>query len=318
MKPMHRKTIKAHLKKKLDAVADSIDDNKEIRTLFRKEACVLGGSIASMLMGDEINDYDIYFKTQEGAFKILSYFLERRNASIAKGVNLRAYYTSIVNCKGVDESRIVISNHKGIEGLEDRFLLARSGKAEREKNYGVRAITNNAISLSDKVQLIFRFTGDYERIIENFDYIHAQCMYDLKADALHLPINALESMMSKRLVYTGSLYPVASIIRMRKFIRRGWHISVGQILKMVIQVNRLNLADRITLIEQIMGVDLLYIQNFMVELDKAMSESTETIHDWSGLVENLLNKTFGDFDDDDIEEGLEALSKGPDDHIETY
>jgi hypothetical protein len=64
--------------------------------------------------------------------------------------------------------------------------------------------------------------------------------------------------MSKELRYVGSKYPVCSVIRLRKFIARQWTINAGQILKMLMQINELDLTDIKVLQDQLTGVDSAY------------------------------------------------------------
>jgi hypothetical protein len=78
----------------------------------------------------------------------------------------------------------------------------------------------------------------------------------------------MASMMAKNLVYKGSLYPIASIFRTRKFIARGWRISAGQLLKMIFQLNGVDLNNRTILREQLIGVDMAYMTQLLSELAK--------------------------------------------------
>ena len=52
---MKAKTIKAVLRKKIDAWLASIED-ESVRTLARKNTIVTGGCIASMLLKEKVND----------------------------------------------------------------------------------------------------------------------------------------------------------------------------------------------------------------------------------------------------------------------
>jgi hypothetical protein len=69
---------------------------------------------------------------------------------------------------------------------------------------------------------------------------------------------ALEAILAKELIYSGSKYPVASLIRTRKFIKRGWRINAGQYVKMALQISELNLRDPNVLEDQLTGVDFAY------------------------------------------------------------
>ena len=91
-------------------------------------------------------------------------------------------------------------------------------------------------------------------------------VYDYNDNTLTTNIEQLESLLSKSLVYKGSLYPLASIFRARKFIQRGWSIDAGQYLKMAFQLNDMDLLDPYTLEEQLTGVDLLYFYQIISDL----------------------------------------------------
>ena len=66
-------------------------------------------------------------------------------------------------------------------------------------------------------------------------------------------------MLSKQLIYTGSRYPICSLFRLRKFLKRDWYIDAGQILKICFDVNKLNLTDVDVLTDQLTGVDTIYM-----------------------------------------------------------
>jgi hypothetical protein len=128
-------------------------------------------------------------------------------------------------------------------------------------------LSENAITLSDKVQLVVRFYGEPSQLHENYDYAHAMCYYKYATDELSCPQEALECMLSKTLIYKGSLYPLASIFRLRKFIARGWRISAGQMLKIMFQISKLDFSDSKVLYEQLIGVDQAYMHQLIRALE---------------------------------------------------
>src|SRR5690606_18125994 len=92
-----------------------------------------------------------------------------------------------------------------------------------------------------------------------------------------LPQAALESILSRELRYQGSLYPIATIFRVKKFINRGWRITAGELLKIMWQISEVNLKDRYTLIDQLTGVDashMNHLVNAMEAADPAGVDST--------------------------------------------
>jgi hypothetical protein len=103
-------------------------------------------------------------------------------------------------------------------------------------------------------------------IHKNFDYLHATCHFDFSQQILALPSKALESILAKNLVYSGSLYPLASLFRVRKFLQRGWRISAGQMLLIAHQIALIDFEDTEVLAEQLIGVDASYMQALIIAL----------------------------------------------------
>lgn len=154
-------------------------------------------------------------------------------------------------------------------------------------------ITQNAITLSDDVQIVTRFYGEPEEILEFYDYEHCKMYYKSWDRELVITLNALESLHNKRLVYTGSRYPICSLFRMRKFMSRGWTINAGQIVKMAWQIHKLDLSDPSGLESQLIGVDHAYFVEILELLQKRQKESggdSKTV-DGTYLME-LIDKFF--------------------------
>lgn len=135
-------------------------------------------------------------------------------------------------------------------------------------------VSSNAITLSGGIQVIIRFFGPPAEIHENYDFLHCT-NYWLSNRAtgrkLVLTTEAVTCILTKELRYIGSKYPVCSVIRTRKFIARGWTITAGQYLKMLMQVSQLDLCDLETLEDQLIGVDSAYfcsVISALLEKDK--------------------------------------------------
>ena len=98
---------------------------------------------------------------------------------------------------------------------------------------------------------------------------------------------ALEALLSKELRYVGSKYPICSIVRLRKFIERGWRINAGQILKMAMQISELNLKDVTVLEDQLTGVDTAYFIQLLERLKEKYPEKVDAAY----LVE-IIDRIF--------------------------
>lgn len=162
---------------------------------------------------------------------------------------------------------------------------------KNQEDYRPVFLSTNAITLSGKVQLVVRFYGEPEEIHKNYDFVHCTNYYDLGKGELTLLPAAMEALLAKELKYVGSKYPLCSIIRTRKFIKRGFNINAGQYLKMCFQLNQLDLTNIDVLEDQLVGVDSAY---FMVLIDalreKQSANSNFTIEE--GYVTSIIDKIF--------------------------
>lgn len=276
------------MRKKIEAWLESLPE--EIRGTLEKDVIITGGSIASMLRGEDVNDFDLYLRTKEGAKVAADHYVERflkfhPDCTIEPEVRVEGDRVRInIQSAGVaseegDQDYQYFENTPGDEAATEflgKVLPEVEQEQEKEKPkdpdpFRPRYLSENAISLSDKVQIVIRFWGRLDQIHQNYDFEHCKCGYDYAADLFHFPETALLSLMSRTLRYTGSLYPVCSLFRARKFIARGWNISAGEILKIAMQVSALDLTDVNVLREQLVGVDMAYF----FELLRVIEEEKE-------------------------------------------
>jgi len=280
-----RKNIIVALNRKIDDFLKSIGD-KEIGQILSDNIIVTGGSIASMFMGERINDYDIYFRTKYAALIAANYFVnkfaelnpETFNVPFVieeeDRVKIRIQSSGIASESGI-VSEMFAEDKEEFEVDDDSESLTKP-ETKRPK-YRPVFISANAITLSDGIQIIIRFFGNYEEIHKSFDFEHAKGCFDYSNQKLIVSNNTLECYLSRTLVYGGSLYPIASIFRAKKFIQRGWRISAGELLKIMWQISELDLTDFDVLEEQLTGVDMAYMWQLIAALksvDKDKINST--------------------------------------------
>jgi len=160
-----------------------------------------------------------------------------------------------------------------------------------EDKYRPIFLSSNAITLSDRIQLVIRFYGDSSEIHESFDFVHCTNYYDFGKNELVLNPEALECLLTKELRYRGSLYPLCSIIRTRKFIKRGFTINAGQYLKMCFQLSQLDLTDIDVLEDQLVGVDSAYFMALINGLRSKM-EHDPSFKIEESYVASIIDKIF--------------------------
>lgn len=313
------KTIKSILRNKVNAWLDSIED-EDLRKTCCNEAIVTGGSIASMLLGEGVNDFDIYFRTKDTVRRVADYYVAKFLAAKSEqgGIEVNTFVEELKDSQGKDRVRIVVKSagvssdsqeqdYQYFEGRPDHEAGEYIGEAfdplsdvkdivdpvKEEASdatpalYSPAFLSSNAISLRGKVQLILRFYGDPEEIHESYDFVHCMNYWESGKSNLVLRQDALEALLSRTLVYKGSQYPLCSIIRTRKFIERGWRVNAGQYLKMAMQVSKLDLTNHAVLEEQLTGVDVAY---FAEVIEKIKDKNPERVD--AAYLTEIIDRMF--------------------------
>jgi len=73
---MKTKTIRRILRGKTDEWLETIED-ESVRRLATDNTIITGGCIASMLLREHVNDYDVYFRTYETACAVAGYYVAK-------------------------------------------------------------------------------------------------------------------------------------------------------------------------------------------------------------------------------------------------
>ena len=351
-KGLSQVAIQGIIRRKVGDWLESIDD-VELRRFLSDKIIVTGGSIASLLRGDKVNDYDVYFTTREAAKRAARYYLARFAANPPKKL-LQSPVRMYVDESNADRISIVIKSvgvisAEGDNGQyeyfettppanapeyvdnvvtpimsddDDRRLAneiidstadvgvpdsdnpefmalveqkaaedlpsVATGPVSKAKNkYRPIFLSCNAITLSDSIQIIIRFYGPVDELHKNFDFVHCTNYWQSETrygaqlgGTLVVNTPALMSLMSKRLQYIGSRYPLCSLIRTRKFVRRGWTAPASVFIKAMHQCIAMDWNDIETWREQLTGVDAAYFAEIidMLTRDKANGKHIDSAY----------------------------------------
>lgn len=294
MKP---RTIRKVINAKIDEWLETIPiEESEVISAIKKDLIVTGGCIASMLLGEKINDFDAYFRTKESAAIVARYYVKKFDWKTV-------IPAEIVVPSDENRVRIIIASigsygsgegdHPDAGEEEDTLGEYEFADDETLEKYRPVFFSENAITLSNKIQLVTRFCGSPDEIHGNYDFVHAMNYFDYAKQELVLKPEALECLLSKTLIYRGSLYPICSLFRMRKFIDRGWKISAGEILKISWQIHELKLKELSVLREQLTGVDYLYFSELVKALEEADARGElNTERFTSNYVNEIIDRIF--------------------------
>ncbi len=288
---MKTKTINSVITKKFKEWVDTIKDPK-VADLVKANTIATGGCIASMKLKEVVNDFDFYFRNKQTCKAVAEYYAAEFNqgspTSHTNGTQILA------EVRDKDERISIYIKSAGVaseNGASDyRYFETTPGTGDTEEyvdkavevlkdveddkkpKYRPVFLSDNAITLSQHVQLVLRFYGEPAQIHDNYDFVHCTNYWTSWDKAVVLNLAALDALLDKDLRYIGSKYPICSLIRMRKFIGRGWTINAGQILKICMQINELKLTDVNVLQEQLVGVDVAYFHQILDYLKEKMDK----------------------------------------------
>lgn len=302
---MQVKTIKSVIKKKMEEWVATIKDEKLAKDVL-DELMVSGGCISSMLLNEPVNDYDVYIQDVNVLRRLVAYYSnEAPYSRVLDGGDKAKLVANIESEYG--EKIIDITNRYAIalRNLKDDqiklyFEGSYSGrrynedKPEADLNYDLVFMSPNAISLSNQVQIVIRFHGSPEEIHKNYDFIHATNYYTTE-DGVVTNLAAMTSLLTKQLKYQGSLYPITSVIRAKKFIKRGFNINAGEYLKMMFQISELDLKNTDVLEDQLIGVDVAYF-SLLIDIIRGKYDSNPDFSMSSSYLNELIDRVFSEND----------------------
>ena len=302
---MQIKTIEKNIKDKLEKWLESITDQALAKDV-KYNLLVSGGSITSMLLNEPVNDYDIYLMDID-VCKRLAYYYTKQFSDIIildgrnRDILISDYNNTFTKKDGllpIDQNNIYSISLRNLK--EDQIKLffgegnggmkVNDGIEEDKLNYTPLYFSPNAISLSNNLQIVLRFWGKPEKIHKTFDFIHATNYFTFD-NGLVRNLEALESILTKQLKYQGSMYPLTSIIRARKFIKRGFNIGACELLKIMFQISELDLKNPDVLEEQLIGVDVAYFDKLITILRNKITSDEKFVLS-SNYLNTLISKVF--------------------------
>lgn len=311
---MQIKTIQKNVRAKMEEWLKTISD-EPLQKRVKDNLLVSGGSITSLLLGEKVNDYDVYLMDIQVCKDLALYYTKPFPEIVVFDGKERDKiideYNADFNYKTADKDKLPIDNNNSYsialrnlkpEQIKLYFKGAQAGLKVNQDipaeqlNYTPLFFSPNAISLSNEIQIVVRFTGSPEEIHKTFDFIHATNYFTF-ATGLVRNLEAMESILTRQLKYQGSYYPLTSIIRAKKFVKRGFNVNAGELLKIMFQISSLDLTNPDVLEEQLIGVDIAYFDALIsalrnkFESDKDFKLNTEYFN-------NLIDKIFNESEDE--------------------
>lgn len=172
--------------------------NDFIHTMKFYDARLIGGACTSILSGAEVNDFDIYFESDETFLNAV------------------------------------------LDFLEGDFM-----PTELRNALHVVGVTNKSITFKINdvlIQYIRAVTGTAPEIFKSFDFTVNMISYDFRTGGIEAHPTALIDLSQRILKIEGSTrYPISTIIRIQKYVSRGYRVSTKELMKVGLLVSKLNL-----------------------------------------------------------------------------
>lgn len=273
-----KRDVANHLRNKLTHWLNSNscnDMSKKTKNLINEHSLIAGNSIACLYRNEKVNDYDVYFKDIETVINVVSYYIDQINKK--KGTDYH------LTCRPSNDTEVEI-----ITNIPRSGLNVISDYDYPPDDYNPIIITRTAITLANGIQLVYKFVGKGKDVVNEFDFLHTKAFWQSnKPQDITMPYDVLENIRFNMLKYTGSKYPISSIIRAIKYTtKRDWVLSASDTLKICLDINGLDLSNQVELEAQMLGVDLGY---FSAIIDALTRRDQFTVHD---LLDMLYDDTL--------------------------
>jgi hypothetical protein len=120
---MKAKTIRRVLDAKVKDWVESITD-PVVAKIIQENTIVTGGSIASMLLCEPINDFDVYFQTEDAAKAVAEYYIKQYIETTKPAIEpelklLNGRYQIVVKSAGMASEGTDDSTYKYFEMLPE-------------------------------------------------------------------------------------------------------------------------------------------------------------------------------------------------------
>lgn len=245
---MNKTQIVTHLASLMNEWVDSVSVTRQDVRQAINRCTIAGGAIVSLLQDISPNDYDVYTKTKEDCELLARYYVELFNWD--NQLEQDEYRKATVVVEG-DKVKVIQPAMDGATIKQD------------VSKFRPIFISPNAITLNGNVQLIFRFYGEPEKLVQEFDFEHCTGYFHrvswenvVYKNELVLNEDMLMSVLTKELKYRHGKYPVSSLLRLQKYIQRGYTMPTGELIKLALDISKLDLSDSQVFSDQLSGVDL--------------------------------------------------------------
>lgn len=248
-------------------------DKSMFERLIKFNGYIAGGAILSAFTNNKINDFDLYFKS----IKDYEDFIKDLGA-----VNKESDWSDFnkrPKIKKDAESKVTLINN-----------------SHNAKTY---------LYKGQVYQVITAFTGEPIELFRYFDFSIVMGAFLPNKKEFVYDDNFLVDITSRIIRFNiGTEYPIASMLRLLKYQKRGYTISGIEIIKMGLAVHALNLKSYPELKKQLNGIDTQFLYGLTAAFDEGIYkeknfEYKEFLTMLDDYIDNLNSNFFKDIDEDE-------------------
>lgn len=203
-----------------------------LEQMSENHALIAGGAVTSVFSETPISDYDVYFYNTSDLNSFLEY-LRTLESKLGEKIKVKTVNSSL-NAVTFE----VTSMNWGSETDDNKILLQVIQKC----------------TVGD-----YATQSDYNPVplLESFDFTICMAALDIQSEQFILYKDFLTHLCARRLVFNTKVmkYPICSLHRMLKYIKKGFNISGVEVIKIAIAINQVNMSTWEDFRNQLMGMD---------------------------------------------------------------
>lgn len=237
------------------------------------------------------------FKGQEELLKVL-----QENSALLAGGAITSVFSS-VKIRDFDiYFSSVVNRDRVLEFFEESEVILDFTTANA-KSYRVGNLKIQLI-VSEKLLLPIP-----ETVSTIFDFTVCMGLYNFGSRLFYLDDKFLVHLSQRKIVFNSkTLYPISSLVRLHKYMKRGFTVSGIEFLKVGLRINSLEMKTYADLKEQIQGIDTMFLRGFISSIcpdeKLAVTEySMDTTFEYlDKYIDDHYERIFGTSNEDSVEE----------------
>ena len=139
----------------------------------------------------------------------------------------------------------------------------------------------------------------YVNLLKEFDFTICMGAFSMEENKFYHAENFLTDLNERRLIFNiKAKYPMASMYRVLKYIKKGYKVSGLEIVKIGLSIHNLKMVDYRDLRKQLMGIDTLFLKELTDDLLSKDKDNLEYDFDdfmdiFNGYCYDQINVAWG-------------------------